>query len=104
MFAYLGTRYIREVEDRIHSGDKEAALSADGNYMDWPVTAASAASKAIKFHGRAKSGGLLLGASVPVTFNSRSDHAERRINSLLLACITSSARIPVKTETRFQRT
>ena len=48
---------------------------------------ANAVGKAIKFHGRAKSGGLLLGASVPVTFNSRSDHAERRINSLLLASI-----------------
>ena len=59
---------------------------------------ANAVGKAIKFHGRAKSGGLLLGASVPVTFNSRSDHAERRINSLLLAGITSSARIPVKME------
>jgi phosphate butyryltransferase len=52
---------------------------------------ANAVGKAIKFHGRAKSGGLLLGASVPVTFNSRSDNAERRINSLILACITSFA-------------
>lgn len=56
------------------------------------LEAANAVGKAIKFHGRAKSGGLLLGANVPVTFNSRSDHAERRINSLLLAGITSSPR------------
>lgn len=56
---------------------------------------ANAVGKAIKFHGGAKSGGLLLGASVPVTFNSRSDRAERRINSLLLACATvaSAARL-----------
>ena len=54
---------------------------------------ANAVGKAIKFHGGAKSGGLLLGASVPVTFNSRSDRAERRINSLLLACVTGSAAI-----------
>ena len=52
---------------------------------------ANAVGKAIKFHGGAKSGGLLLGASVPVTFNSRSDRAERRINSLLLACVTGSS-------------
>ena len=52
---------------------------------------ANAVGKAIKFHGGAKSGGLLLGASVPVTFNSRSDRAERRINSLLLACATGSS-------------
>ena len=65
---------------------------------------ANAVGKAIKFHGWAKSGGLLLGASVPVTFNSRSDSAGRRINSLLLACIASSARIPVKTEACSQRT
>ena len=52
---------------------------------------ANAVGKAIKFHGAAKSGGLLLGASVPVTFNSRSDRAERRINSLLLACVTGAS-------------
>ena len=54
---------------------------------------ANAVGKAIKFHGGAQSGGLLLGASVPVTFNSRSDGAERRINSLLLACVTGSSAI-----------
>ena len=54
---------------------------------------ANAVGKAIKFHGGAKSGGLLLGASVPVTFNSRSDGAERRINSLLLACVTGSSAV-----------
>lgn len=56
---------------------------------------ANAVGKAIKLHGKAKSGGLLLGASVPVTFNSRSDQAERRLNSLLLACVASSVPIPV---------
>lgn len=54
---------------------------------------ANAVGKAIKFHGGAKSGGLLLGASVPVTFNSRSDRAERRINSLLLACVAGSSTV-----------
>jgi phosphate butyryltransferase len=53
---------------------------------------ANAVGKAIKFHGKAKSGGLLLGAKVPITFNSRSDSAERRINSLLLACVISASR------------
>lgn len=41
--------------------------------------------KAYKFHARAKSGGVVLGAQVPVVLNSRSDSSERRLNALLLA-------------------
>ncbi|MEJ5307449.1 MAG: bifunctional enoyl-CoA hydratase/phosphate acetyltransferase [candidate division WOR-3 bacterium] len=41
--------------------------------------------KAYKFHADAKSGGVVLGASVPVVLNSRSDGADRRFNSMLIA-------------------
>ncbi|MDI6701091.1 MAG: bifunctional enoyl-CoA hydratase/phosphate acetyltransferase [bacterium] len=41
--------------------------------------------KAYKFHANAKSGGVVLGASVPVVLNSRSDGADRRFNSMLIA-------------------
>lgn len=41
--------------------------------------------KSYKFHGKANSGGLVMGASVPVVLNSRSDSAERRLNSILIA-------------------
>ncbi len=55
------------------------------------IEAANAVAKAIKFHGDATSGGLLLGCRVPVLFNSRSDDAQRRRNSLLLACVLAAA-------------
>lgn len=41
--------------------------------------------KSYKFHGKAKSGGLVLGAKVPVVLNSRSDSADMRLNSFLMA-------------------
>ncbi|TYP58494.1 bifunctional enoyl-CoA hydratase/phosphate acetyltransferase [Thermosediminibacter litoriperuensis] len=41
--------------------------------------------KSYKFHGKAKSGGLVLGARVPVVLNSRSDGPEMRLNSFLMA-------------------
>ncbi|MCG6659112.1 phosphate butyryltransferase [Halomonas campisalis] len=48
------------------------------------IEAANSVVKAWKFHGDAKTGSLVLGAQVPVLLNSRSDSAERRLNSLLL--------------------
>lgn len=41
--------------------------------------------KSLKIHGRAKSGAIVFGAKVPVMINSRSDSAERRLYSTLLA-------------------
>jgi len=41
--------------------------------------------KAYKFHANALSGGVVLGADVPVVLNSRSDGSERRFNSMLIA-------------------
>lgn len=51
------------------------------------IDAANAVAKAWKFHGQADTGSIVLGATVPVLLNSRSDKAERRINALLLAAI-----------------
>lgn len=44
--------------------------------------------KSLKINGRAKSGALVFGADVPIMINSRSDSAERRYYSTLLARIT----------------
>ncbi|MBN2395935.1 MAG: bifunctional enoyl-CoA hydratase/phosphate acetyltransferase [Candidatus Atribacteria bacterium] len=41
--------------------------------------------KSLKIHGGAKSGAIVFGARVPVMINSRSDSAERRFYSTLLA-------------------
>ncbi|MCG2820503.1 MAG: hypothetical protein L6371_01255, partial [Candidatus Atribacteria bacterium] len=49
------------------------------------LEAANILGKSYKFHGKAESGGLILGATVPVVLNSRSDSAERRLNSMLMA-------------------
>ncbi len=49
------------------------------------LEAANILGKSYKFHGKAKSGGLVLGAKVPVVLNSRSDSSERRLNSMLMA-------------------
>lgn len=55
------------------------------------LEAANVLGKALKFHGNAKSGGLILGAAVPAVLNSRSDSPARRLNSLLLAKAISQA-------------
>ncbi len=41
--------------------------------------------KSLKIHGKAKSGAIVFGAKVPIMINSRSDSAERRLYSTLLA-------------------
>ncbi len=46
---------------------------------------ANSLGKCYKFHGNATWGGLVLGALVPAVLNSRSDDAQNRLNSLLLA-------------------
>jgi phosphate butyryltransferase len=49
---------------------------------------ANSLGKSYKFHGKAIWGGLVLGAKAPAVLNSRSDDAENRYRSLLLARIT----------------
>ena len=59
------------------------------------LEAANILGKSYKFHGKAESGGLILGATVPVVLNSRSDSAERRLNSMLMARAIAEGRILV---------
>jgi len=59
------------------------------------LEAANILGKSYKFHGKAKSGGLVLGAKVPVVLNSRSDSSERRLNSMLMARAIAEGRILV---------
>lgn len=68
----------KNFQDSEVAGDPDLLLFHD-------LEAANAIGKALKFHGRAKSGGVVLGASVPIMFNSRSDSMPRRLNSLILA-------------------
>lgn len=49
------------------------------------IDAANAVAKSWKFHGQAETGSLVLGATVPVLLNSRSDTVKRRLNAILLA-------------------
>ncbi|PIE51920.1 phosphate butyryltransferase [Candidatus Fermentibacteria bacterium] len=46
---------------------------------------ANSLGKSYKFHGSAKWGGLVFGASVPAVLNSRSDNMENRLNSMAMA-------------------
>lgn len=57
------------------------------------IDAANAVAKAWKFHGQAETGSVVLGATVPVLLNSRSDGADRRVNALLLAAMVNSGSI-----------
>jgi len=59
------------------------------------LEAANILGKSYKFHGKAKSGGLVLGAKVPVVLNSRSDSSERRLNSILMARAIAEGQILV---------
>jgi len=59
------------------------------------LEAANILGKSYKFHGKAKSGGLVLGTKVPVVLNSRSDSSERRLNSMLMARAIAEGRILV---------
>ena len=75
-----------------HKGVRASEVAGDPDLLVFhDIEAANAVGKAIKFHGAAASGGLLLGCSVPVMFNSRSDGPERRSNSLLLAAAMAGA-------------
>lgn len=61
-------------------------VAGDADLLLFPtIDAANSVAKAWKFHGQAETGSLVLGATVPVLLNSRSDSVARRINGLLLA-------------------
>jgi len=68
----------KHITDSLVAGDPDLLLLPN-------LEAANILGKSYKFHGKAESGGLILGAKVPVVLNSRSDSAERRLNSMLMA-------------------
>lgn len=68
-------------------------VAGDADLLLFPnIEAANAVAKSWKYHGQADTGSVVLGASVPVLLNSRSDSAARRINAILLA-VAQNARI-----------
>lgn len=67
-------------------GISDSEVCGDPDLLLMPnMEAGNILGKAYKYHGGADSGGLVLGAKVPVVLNSRSDSAGRRLNSMLLA-------------------
>ena len=67
-------------------GLEDLPASGNADLLLFPnIEAANAVAKSWKFHGLARTGSIVLGASVPVLLNSRSDSAERRVNAFLLA-------------------
>ena len=63
-----------------------SSVAGDPDLLLLPnLEAANILGKSYKFHGKAKSGGLMFGAKIPVVLNSRSDSSERRLNSMLMA-------------------
>ena len=74
----------------------DSSVAGDPDLLLLPnLEAANILGKSYKFHGKAESGGLILGATVPVVLNSRSDSAERRLNSMLMARAIAEGRILV---------
>lgn len=59
------------------------------------IDSANAVAKSWKYHGKADCGSIVLGASVPVLLNSRSDNASKRLNALMLAVVERLGRSDV---------
>jgi len=67
-------------------GIKNSLVCGDPDLIVAPnLETANSLGKSYKFHGNATWGGLVLGAKVPAVLNSRSDDAQNRLNSLLIA-------------------
>jgi phosphate butyryltransferase len=76
---------------RIKKMDK-SPVAGQADLLLFPtIDAANAVAKAWKFHGQAETGSLVLGASVPVLLNSRSDSEKRRIIGLMLAILAAKS-------------
>ncbi len=69
---------VKGLEEMPAAGSADLLLFGD-------IEAANAVAKSWKLHGAAETGSIVLGAVAPILLNSRSDSAERRVNSLLLA-------------------
>lgn len=66
-------------------------VAGDADLLLFPtIEAANAVAKSWKYHGKAETGSIVLGAKVPVMLNSRSDSAQRRVNALMLAIAAKS--------------
>jgi len=78
----------KHITDSLVAGDPDLLLLPN-------LEAANILGKSYKFHGKAESGGLVLGAKVPVVLNSRSDSSERRLNSILMARAIAEGQILV---------
>ncbi len=66
------------IHDSIVAGDPDMLLVPN-------LEAGNILGKSLKIHGKAKSGAIVFGAEVPIMINSRSDSAERRYYSTLMA-------------------
>ncbi|MGM0602059.1 MAG: phosphate acyltransferase [Bacillota bacterium] len=64
----------------------KSEVAGDPDLLLMPnLESANILGKSYKFHGNAKSGGMVFGAKVPVALNSRSDSAERRLLAIIIA-------------------
>lgn len=72
-------------------GLKDSKVAGNPDLLVMPnLESANILGKSYKFHGKAKSGGMVFGAKVPVVLNSRSDSAERRLLSIIIARMVAS--------------
>ena len=76
----INSEFARDkgIHKPIVAGDPDMLLVPD-------LEAGNILGKSLKIHGKAKSGAIVFGAEVPIMINSRSDSAERRFYSILLA-------------------
>lgn len=82
--------YDTAINAKAAAGKKlgRSQVAGDPDLLLMPnLESANMIGKSYKFHGNADSGGLVMGASVPVVLNSRSDDAHRRFNSITMARI-----------------
>src|SRR6056297_110336 len=69
----------------------ESKVTGDPDLLLMPnLESANILGKSYKYHGNAKSGGMVFGAKVPVALNSRSDSAERRLLAIIIARAVAS--------------
>jgi len=67
-------------------GIGNSSIAGDPDMLLAPnLEAGNILGKSLKIHGKAKSGAIVFGAKVPIMINSRSDSAESRLYSTLLA-------------------
>jgi len=64
----------------------ESSIAGDADILVWPdITSGNLAAKALIYSGRAKPGGCILGAKVPIIVSSRSSTADEKFLSIVVA-------------------